>query len=97
MNAYIYHPVEGEGEEQIGGYFVGECLGMIFYEDAIGRALDWRERPVGFSSVQEAIDYMRSWIASDGKAFVTTDPPPGPPTTIVYRSPVVEMPKELLT
>ena len=92
MKAYIYHPIE----DGYGGYFVGECLGLCFYESAVGNDLSPDEKPIEFPTVSEAIDYVRSWIASDGKDFVTTDPPPGPPTTIVYQAPFVEMPRELL-
>jgi len=88
MKAYLYHPEEG--------YFVGECLGLLFFESSIASGtLSPEEQPIEFECVQDAIDYVRSLIASDGKAFVTTDPPPGPPTTVVYRLPVIELPEEL--
>jgi hypothetical protein len=65
--AYIFHPDHG--------YLVGDCFGMVFYEDSRGIDISSDEKPIRFKNAQEAKEYMDSWIASDGKAYVTCDAP----------------------
>lgn len=88
--AYIYHPDEG--------YFVGECLGLVFYQSSIkDGTLSPVERPIEFNDVDGAKDYMASWIASDGKAYITVTPPcSGCIPVILHQGHAKELPRELI-
>jgi hypothetical protein len=91
LNAvYIYHPQEG--------YFVGSCLGLVFYESSIlAGDLSPLEEPIQFESEEEAREFMDSWIASDGQAYIT-DTPPGLgvfPPKIIYQGVQKDLPSHL--
>ena len=43
------------------GLFVGECLGLGFYEAHKGEDISNEEQPIPFNSKEEAQKYLDSW------------------------------------
>jgi len=58
------------------GYFVGECLGLGFFEVSIwDGTLNPEEEIAEFLTRREAMDYLSSWIGGMSDCFVTSEPP----------------------
>jgi hypothetical protein len=64
---YIKSPSEG--------YFIGECLGLGFFENSRGIDTSPHERPVEFESQEKAQAYLDSWVGGSADCFVTNEPP----------------------
>ena len=60
------------------GYFIGECLGLGFFESHItDGTLSPREQPAVFNSREEAQNYLDSWQGGQVDCFVTNEKPIG--------------------
>lgn len=54
------------------GYFVGECLGLGFFESHIDDGtLDPCERPCEFDSREDAQQFLDRWVGGGGGCYVT--------------------------
>jgi hypothetical protein len=70
MKWYIKSPTEG--------YFIGECLGLGFFENDRGIDTSPAERPIEFESQYEAQVYLNSWVGGCADCFVTNESPSEP-------------------
>lgn len=53
------------------GLFVGECLGLGFFEAHIkDGTLSPNEKPLSFDSKEEAEAYLNSWVGGKADCFV---------------------------
>lgn len=55
------------------GRFVGECLGLGFFESSMGNDCSDKEEPIKFPSEKEAQDYLDSWIGGPSDCFVSEE------------------------
>lgn len=59
--------IKGRDDE---GLFVGECLGLGFFQIDCGVDCSPDEKPVEFSSRKEAEEYLNSWVGGKSDCSV---------------------------